>query len=149
MQATSPAPAALDPPRGLGAVLRRLWHELQESGDLDRVQVAAPALPHEPIRDEKTEQRQIKQMLDACKIAYFDTSQPFHPLITPGLPDLLCFDASEDPTWRLFFIEVKRRGEKQSRAQRLFQECCTRAGIPYVCGSTEEVAAFLGLENAR
>jgi hypothetical protein len=138
---------ALAIPKGLGAALARLY---------PRFALACRATPKpaswQPIRDEKTEQRQIKQMLDSLGIAWYDTSQPFHAAITPGVPDLICFKPlidGDSPPWRLFVIEVKRRGESQTPAQRLFEQLCLWADIPYILGSSTEVAEFLGLENAQ
>lgn len=141
--------AVLVTPKGLGTVLSRLYprfvHDLHTT--------PKPA-SWQPVRDEKTEQRQIKRLLDNVGIAWYDTSQPFHAAITPGLPDLVCFrpliglEGLDPPRWCLFFIEVKRRGEGQTPAQRLFEELCHWSGIPYVLGSTTEVAQFLDLEVA-
>ena len=133
-------------PKGLGAALSRLYPHFTR----DLHTTPKPAA-WQPVRDEKVEQRQIKRLLDNLGIAWYDTSQPFHAAITPGLPDLVCFKPlidGESPPWRLFFIEVKRRGEGQTPAQRLFEELCHWSGIPYVLGSTTEVAQFLGLEVA-
>lgn len=142
------APAkALAIPKGLGAALARLYPRFA----LTYRSTPNPA-PWQPIRDEKVEQRQIKRMLDSLGIAWYDTSQPFHAAITPGVPDLICFKPlidGEGPPWRLFFIEVKKRGGIQTPAQRLFEQLCLWAGIPYILGSSTEVAEFLGLENAR
>lgn len=139
---------SVDPPiipKGLGAVLARLYPRF---AGLARRTV--PSAPWQPERDEKTEQRAIKRMLDQLGIAWYDTSQPFHAAITPGLPDLVCFKPlidGESAPWRLFVIETKRRGGVQTPAQALFEQLCLWAGIPYVLGSTTEVAEFLGLEN--
>jgi hypothetical protein len=140
-------PQPRDVPRGLGAVLARLY----PTHSLTPRSTTKPE-PWQPIRPEKVEQRQIKRMLDSLGIAYYDTSQPFHAAITPGLPDLLCFKPLIDgsgPPWRIFFIEVKKRGESQSPAQCLFEQMCLWSGIPYVLGSTDDVARYLGLEVAQ
>ena len=144
-----------DPILGLGTVLRLLLAEV--GNDLHRI---PPSPKHLPTRSEKIEQQQIKHMLEICRVAVYDTSQVLRyrcecgrvrvlkPQITPGLPDLICIDSRRSP-WRLFFVEVKRRGEGQEPAQRVFEEVCRRAEIDYVLGSTTEVAQYLGLENAR
>jgi hypothetical protein len=131
-----------DPPPSFGVVLRRLWAE----GIGKLVARCPPARGLEPKRSEKVEQTALKQMFNGLGyVAYFDTSQPFHPAITPGLPDLLCFDTRCTP-WRLFFVEAKRRGAWQSPSQRLFEHCCQQVGIDYVLGGVQEVGRYLGLE---
>ena len=51
-----------------------------------------------------------------------------------GFPDLVVF------TPKFYFIEVKAPGGKQSEEQLNFQECCVKAGIPYILAySLEDV----------
>ena len=88
---------------------------------------------------EKHVQRAVKDLLRQMSIAVYDSSQPFAAKITPGVADLICFC----PRRGLFFCEVKRKGGKQSPAQKVFQTHCEAAGIPYILGGVDEVSEFL------
>ena len=91
---------------------------------------------------EKQVQKLVKEMLSICHVVIYDTSQPFRAAITPGVPDLLCFG----PRHGFFVVEVKAPGGSQSPAQRLFQQHCEAAGVPYVLGGVDQVLAFLASE---
>lgn len=91
------------------------------------------------VPTEKETQHAVRRLLASVGARVWDTSQPFRAKITPGLPDLLAFV----PGRGLVFIECKRPGGKQSPAQREFQAECEAAGVPYVLGGVDEVAAYL------
>jgi hypothetical protein len=132
---------AQPPRRGLPIGVRILLEEVC----LDwRRMPATP--PNEPHRGEKAEQQSIHNMLDATRCPYWDSSQPFAPLITSGLPDIIAFNVRVTP-WRIGAIEVKADGAAQSPEQRAFEEACRRSGIDYILGGAREVALWLGLET--
>lgn len=63
----------------------------------------------------------------------------YDPYTFRGFPDLTCF-------WdkHLFFIEVKKDGNKQSPEQKHFQQLCTEAGIIYILAySVDDVASII------
>lgn len=89
---------------------------------------------------EKSIQTAVKRLLDQLDVAYYDTSQPHRALITPGLPDLLCFSGRHG----LFFVECKSARGRLSSAQQRFRDHAVRAGVPYlVARSVTDVAVFL------
>ncbi len=88
---------------------------------------------------EKLEQSAVRRILAAHGVAVYDTSQPFRALITPGVPDLICFC----PRRGLFFVEVKAPGGRPTPAQLEFRERCTAAGAQHVLGGANEVLTFL------
>jgi hypothetical protein len=92
-----------------------------------------------PADHERRIQAKIKQLLKLHHCAIWDTSQYFRAAITAGLPDLVVFC----PKRGLFFVEVKARDGRQSKAQRGFQERCEQAGVPYILGGLEVVAAWV------
>lgn len=92
-----------------------------------------------PPLSERAVQSSITKLFRQMSVPYYDTSQPFRALITPGVPDLIVFH----PRHGLAFIEVKSVSGRQSKAQQRFQQQCEAAGIRYVLGGVEAVAAWL------
>ncbi len=97
-----------------------------------------------PDASEASVQVGIKRLLSMLGVAYYDTSQPFRALITPGVPDLIAFHQGRG----LFFIEVKSRTGRQSKAQQQFETLCRRSGIPYILGGTQQVIDFLQAKDS-
>lgn len=100
-------------------------------------------------RPEHDEQQRIKRDLTACGFDYYDTSQPFRALITPGVPDL--FVAGVVPSMSgaghyefMVAVETKAPGTGvQSRPQKLFQRRWQNAGHVYIMGGRKEVRAWM------
>lgn len=92
------------------------------------------------VPTEKQTQHGVKTLLDKLGVSYFDTSQPHRAMITPGVPDLICFSRRRGH----FYVEVKRPGGKLSPAQEKFRDLCRETGTAYIVGGVTEVASFLG-----
>lgn len=103
---------------------------------------ASPDSPASPKRvrraPEKQEQARIRVLLTALRFSIYDTSQPFHPAITPGVPDIIAFGVTE-----MIYVEVKAPGGKLSPAQLLFRANCARTGTPYLFGDYANVRGML------
>jgi hypothetical protein len=93
------------------------------------------------VPTEKEVQHAVRRLLDVHGVAVYDTSQPFRAAITAGVPDMRYFCERRG----FVVVEVKRPGGKQSPEQGVFAERCANAGVPYVLGGVDAVAAFLAL----
>lgn len=90
---------------------------------------------------EKAIQRKIYTLLISCGCYVTWNSDVRRVRTTRGATDLIAFS----PLRGIAFIETKRKGGKQSPAQRAFQQACERAGGTYILADgVERVAQWLG-----
>ncbi|HUW15389.1 MAG TPA: hypothetical protein VM537_37105 [Anaerolineae bacterium] len=78
-------------------------------------------------RPEKAIQHGIKDLLKQLGFSVYNLSQPRHTMQTHGLPDLIALGHSYT-----LFIEVKAGKNKQTPAQREFQQACSNTPAFYV-----------------
>lgn len=65
----------------------------------------------------------------------------FDKYLFVGFPDITCFYKD-----RIIFIEVKRKGNKQSKAQKIFQDYCNNSHIQYILAySLDDVRQYFEL----
>lgn len=90
-------------------------------------------------RPEKEIQAAIKRTLQAVagdRVFICDTSQPLHPAITPGLPDLILIVEG----WGVHWVEVKRPDGSLSDSQKVFRDALQDAGASWDVWRSEEDA---------
>lgn len=84
--------------------------------------------------------RQVYALLRGLGCHILDLSQYRPSRVALGLPDAVVFlPFSKGMAW----YEAKRPGGKQRPEQRVFQERCEAAGVPYILGGKVEVETFL------
>jgi len=100
------------------------------------------------VKPEAKVSREVREFLKMMGCAVYSTEQGYRrerggTRQTPGIPDLLVFNATGSQV-PFFFIEVKAPGGKLRDSQVLFQAECERASVPYlVAYDVRDVYDFL------